>query len=202
LEERAFIGLGANLGDRVRAIERAISGIAETPGIELVACASLYETEPVGVVDQPWFLNTVVEIGTTLPPRALLARLKRIEIQLGRRPRARWGPREIDLDLLLYGGHRIHEPGLIVPHPELDRRRFVLVPLAELAPELLLPGSGRTVSQRLRELEDEKGVRLFQERRCRRRQQRRRRRERTTRRLSGRQTRDPEKGRRERRRPL
>lgn len=167
MNERAFIGLGANLGDRERNIERAIEGVSETPGIEVVARASLYETEPVGPVRQPWFLNTVVEVHTALPPRELLDGLKAIEQELGRTPRERWGPRRIDLDLLLYGDRAIDEPDLVIPHPELHRRRFVLVPLVELAPRLVHPVLGQTMEVLLRQFEDErndqKGVRPLQD---------------------------------------
>jgi len=159
--ERAFIGLGSNMGDRERAIERAIELLSRTPGIELVRSASLYETEPVGYSSQPWFLNTVVEIRTELSPRELLAALKEIERRMGRRDGRRWGPRVIDLDILLYGGLRVEEPDLVIPHPELERRRFALVPLAELAPELVHPVCGRTIAQLLEELNDERGVRLL-----------------------------------------
>ncbi len=160
-EERAFIGLGSNVGDRERFIERAVEALAATPGVALVARAPLYETEPVGVEDQPWFLNTAVEVRTALPPRALLRRLKAIERALGRVDRGRWGPREIDLDLLLYGARVIREPDLVVPHPELARRKFALQPLAALAPDLVHPVLGRTIAELLRRLEahDAKGVR-------------------------------------------
>jgi 2-amino-4-hydroxy-6-hydroxymethyldihydropteridine diphosphokinase len=113
-------------------------------GVEVVAVSSLRETEPVGVVDQPAFLNGAAELETTLPPRALLAALLRIEQRLGRvRDGTRWAPRTIDLDLLVYAGELVDEPGLRVPHPRLHERRFALEPLAELDPELVVPGAGR-----------------------------------------------------------
>ncbi len=165
MNERIFIGLGSNLGDREGYIRQAIAALEATPGIALIAQASLYDTEPVGLEDQPWFLNTVVEIRTALQPRALLQRLKAIENELGRKARERWGPREIDLDLLLYGERVICEPDLTVPHPELARRKFALAPLAELAPEVVHPVLGRTIAELLRQLEahDEKGVRVLLE---------------------------------------
>jgi len=159
--DRVFIGLGTNVGDRPSWIEQAIAALDETPHINVIRRASLYETEPVGPVDQSWFLNTVVEVDTDLDPDALLAQLKQIEADLGRQQRERWGPREIDLDLLLYGDSVIQTSELVVPHPELARRRFVLVPLAELAPDVAHPGLGRPVERLLRECADEKGVRPF-----------------------------------------
>lgn len=135
---RAYVGLGANLGDREATIRAAL---AELPG--LVAVSELRETEPVGVVDQPPFLNGAAALDTELSARDLLDALLAIERELGRERRERWGPRTIDLDLLLYGEERIDEPGLTVPHPRLHERRFALEPLADLDPELVIPGRGR-----------------------------------------------------------
>jgi 2-amino-4-hydroxy-6-hydroxymethyldihydropteridine diphosphokinase len=144
---RAYVGLGANLGDREAAIENAL---ALLPGV--VAVSELRETEPVGVVDQPPFLNGVAALETSLSPRELLDTLLAVERALGRERRERWGPRTIDLDLLLFGAEAVDEPGLTVPHPRLHERRFALEPLAELDPDLLIPGRGR-VSQLLAELD-------------------------------------------------
>jgi 2-amino-4-hydroxy-6-hydroxymethyldihydropteridine diphosphokinase len=135
---RAFVGVGANLGDREATIRAAV---AELPGV--VAVSTLRETDPVGVVDQPRFLNGAVVLETELSARELLDTLLAIERRLGRERRERWGPRTIDLDLLLYGDEEIDEPGLSVPHPSLHERRFALEPLAELDPELAIPGRGR-----------------------------------------------------------
>ena len=133
----AYIGLGSNLGDREETIRRAV----ELLGAARVS--TLLETEPWGYADQPRFLNAVAELETDEPPRALLARLLEIERELGRtREGPRYGPRTIDLDLLLYGDDRLDEPGLGLPHPRLHERAFVLEPLAELAPELVVPGFG------------------------------------------------------------
>jgi 2-amino-4-hydroxy-6-hydroxymethyldihydropteridine diphosphokinase len=140
---RAYVGLGANLGDREAAIRRA----AELLGARRLS--SIRETEPWGYAEQPLFLNAVAEIETGLAPRKLLERLLEIERSLGRRREGpRWGPRTIDLDLLLYGDEVVDEPGLSVPHPRAHERVFVLEPLAELDPSLKIPGKG-TVSSLL-----------------------------------------------------
>jgi 2-amino-4-hydroxy-6-hydroxymethyldihydropteridine diphosphokinase len=140
---RAFVGLGANLGDREGTIRRALELLAAREGIEIVAVSALRETEPVGYVNQPSFLNGAAEVETTLRPRELLDALLDVERGLGRERGERWGPRTIDLDLLLYGDERIAEPGLTVPHPRLHERRFALEPLVELDPDLDVPGRGR-----------------------------------------------------------
>ena len=131
------MGLGANLGDREAMIRRA-AGLIGARWL-----STIRETEPWGVEDQPRFLNAAAELETGLPPRALLERLLEVERSLGRtRTGPRYGPRTIDLDLLLYGEERLHEPGLTVPHPHLHERLFVLEPLAELDPQLVVPGRG------------------------------------------------------------
>jgi 2-amino-4-hydroxy-6-hydroxymethyldihydropteridine diphosphokinase len=139
----AYVGLGANLGPREITLLRAVDLLAETEGVEVRAVSQLRETEPVGVVDQPLFLNGAVVLDTSLSPRELLDRLLEIERELGRVRDVRWGPRVVDLDLLVYGDRQIDEPGLRVPHPRLHERRFALEPLAELDPELDVPGLGR-----------------------------------------------------------
>jgi 2-amino-4-hydroxy-6-hydroxymethyldihydropteridine diphosphokinase len=135
---RAFVGLGANLGDREATIRRA----AELLGAARLS--TIRETEPWGYADQPRFLNAVAELETDLAPRALLDRLLQLELELGRTrgDGPRYGPRTIDLDLLLYGDRVVDEPGLAVPHPRLHERLFVLEPLAELDPSLVVPGRG------------------------------------------------------------
>jgi 2-amino-4-hydroxy-6-hydroxymethyldihydropteridine diphosphokinase len=138
-----YVGLGANLGPREITLLRAVDLLAETEGVEVRAVSQLRETEPVGVVDQPLFLNGAVVLDTSLSPRELLDRLLEIERELGRVRDVRWGPRVVDLDLLVYGDRQIDEPGLRVPHPRLHERRFALEPLAELSPELDVPGLGR-----------------------------------------------------------
>jgi 2-amino-4-hydroxy-6-hydroxymethyldihydropteridine diphosphokinase len=140
---RAYVGLGANLGDRAATMRAALEQLSAEPGIEVVAVSSFRETEPVGITDQPRFLNAAAAVETEVAPRELLDRLLGIERRLGRtREGPRFGPRTIDLDLLVYGDRRIDEPGLEVPHPRLHERLFALEPLAELDPQLVVPGHG------------------------------------------------------------
>jgi 2-amino-4-hydroxy-6-hydroxymethyldihydropteridine diphosphokinase len=138
----AFVGIGSNLGDREATLRRAVELLAAEEGIEVVAVSELRETEPVGPVEQGSFLNGAVRLATELPPHELLERLLAIEQCLGRVRKERFGPRTIDLDLLVYGEQVIDEPGLTIPHPRLHERRFALDPLAELAPNLVIPGRG------------------------------------------------------------
>jgi 2-amino-4-hydroxy-6-hydroxymethyldihydropteridine diphosphokinase len=139
---RAFVGLGSNLGDRELNLRRALECLEE---LGPVRASSIRETDPVGVTDQPKFLNAAAELATELPPAELLERLLEIERELGRdrATERRWGPRVIDLDLLLFGEEAIDEPGLTVPHPRLGDRRFVLEPLCELNEDLTLPDGTR-----------------------------------------------------------
>jgi 2-amino-4-hydroxy-6-hydroxymethyldihydropteridine diphosphokinase len=154
--ERAYIGLGANLGDAATNLARAVRALAALPGSRLRAVSRLYRTTPVGVADQPDFLNAVVELDVPTGPDpeigalALLEALKHIERAVGRQPRRRWGPREVDLDLLLFGEHQLDarrpdDRWLTVPHPGMGRRLFVLAPLAELAPELHPAGWSQSI---------------------------------------------------------
>jgi 2-amino-4-hydroxy-6-hydroxymethyldihydropteridine diphosphokinase len=148
----AFVGIGSNLGDREAHLRAALDRLAAEEGVEVVAVSTLRETEPVGPVEQGPFLNGAVQVTTDLPPRELLARLLDVEQRLGRVRGERFGPRTIDLDLLVYGDEIVDEPGLVLPHPRLHERRFALEPLAELAPGLVVPGRG-PVSALLAELE-------------------------------------------------
>jgi 2-amino-4-hydroxy-6-hydroxymethyldihydropteridine diphosphokinase len=171
---RAWIGLGANVGDARVALEKAVRALAALPSVTLAGASSLYRTTPLGVTNQPDFLNAVVALDVPAGPDpqtgalALLAALKRLEQALGRQPRARWGPRELDLDLLLYGAHELHTERpdgrwLQVPHPQMRERLFVLAPLAELAAELRPPGWSETVAEaaaRRRRVEGAQAVRL------------------------------------------
>lgn len=148
---RVFVGLGSNEGERLEHLSQAIKRLAASPSIRLVQMAPIYETKPVGGPPQPDFLNSVVELDTSLSPPALLAHLQQLERDLGRMPSARWGPRAIDLDLLFYDERVLHEPHLIIPHPRLHERAFVLAPLAQLAPQFVHPVLRRSIAQLLQE---------------------------------------------------
>jgi 2-amino-4-hydroxy-6-hydroxymethyldihydropteridine diphosphokinase len=140
---RAYLGLGSNVGQRVRNLRVGLRSLM--PGAQVTALSPLYETAPIGVTDQPPFLNAVCSVTTALAPQPLLDRLKRIEQELGRTEGPRWGPRPLDLDILLYDDDRIELPDLQIPHPRLTERAFVLRPLFELDPDLVIPGDGRAV---------------------------------------------------------
>jgi 2-amino-4-hydroxy-6-hydroxymethyldihydropteridine diphosphokinase len=150
---RAYVGLGANLGPKEVTILRAVELLGATDGIDVLELSQLRETDPVGVTDQPMFLNGAVALETILSPWELLDALLRVEQELGRvRDDVRWGPRTIDLDLLVYGDAIVDEPGLRVPHARLHERRFALEPLADLEPGLEIPGLG-SVSEALAKLD-------------------------------------------------
>lgn len=144
-EKQAYIGFGSNLGDRVAHCRACVRLVGETPGCRILGCSDLFRTEPVGVQGQDWYVNGVFCLGTLLSPRELLSAILGVEAKMGRVRHGRWEPRIIDLDLLLYGDEVIREPGLNVPHPLMHERRFVLVPLAQLAPDLVHPALGKSV---------------------------------------------------------
>ena len=148
----AYLGLGANLGEREVHLARAVHLLAESPAVQISRSSSIYQTAPWGYLEQPDFLNSVLEIETTLEPVALLELTQSIERQIGRQPGIRFGPRLIDIDILLYSEQsiRLEEPDLQIPHPRMHLRAFVLVPLAELAPALVVPN----FSARVKELRD------------------------------------------------
>lgn len=155
---RAFVGLGANVGDRLGNLRRAVRALRAREGIDVLATSGAYETDPIGP-GQPDFLNAVAEIETDRAAEELLRIFREIETELGRVQRERWGPREIDLDLLVYGELQLDTDELVVPHPQIATRAFVLVPLVEIAPALEIPGVG-PVSALLARL-DRSGVRVF-----------------------------------------
>jgi 2-amino-4-hydroxy-6-hydroxymethyldihydropteridine diphosphokinase len=142
-----FIGLGANMGDRFTYLKRAVDALKIIRETSVIWISSIYEAEPWGKKEQPKFLNAAAQLTTALDPPALLAELKRIEQELGRVHHDHWGPREIDLDILVYDGVVHEEPDVHVPHSELAGRRFALVPLREIAPDLVHPVSGLTVTE-------------------------------------------------------
>jgi 2-amino-4-hydroxy-6-hydroxymethyldihydropteridine diphosphokinase len=146
---QVLVSIGSNLGDRLGFLQRAVDTLVQAPGIRVQAVSSVYETEPVGKKDQPQFLNTAVGIESLLSPDSLLVNLKQIEGRVGRRPSERWGPREIDLDLIYVGDLVIRSPLLTLPHPEAVGRRFVLTPLAEIAPDFVDPLLHRTLRELL-----------------------------------------------------
>ena len=143
----AYVGIGSNLDMPTQQIEQAIELLDEVPGSRLVTCSSLYRSAPFGGIEQPDFVNAVAAVLTTLDAREFLEALLDLEKRQGReRGETRWGPRVLDLDLLVYADAVLEEPGLTLPHPGIAERNFVLLPLREIAPELVIPGLGRVAS--------------------------------------------------------
>lgn len=162
--ETVFIGFGSNVGDRVDFCDRAVTLLSLLPHSQVIAVSLLYETEPVNDGSSPgdgWFLNGVVQLETDITPKSLLSMLREIERSLGRDEDNRSGARTMDLDILFYGRRVIDEPGLVVPHPRLHQRRFVLMPMSELDPLWVHPTQQRTISRLLAEVKDQSEVRLL-----------------------------------------
>lgn len=155
-----YLSLGSNLGDRAANLERAVEELCRA-GVKVLRRSAIYETEPVEYLEQPWFLNCVVEAETQLAPRELLGKLQGIESRFGSRKLVPKGPRMIDLDVLFYGSEVIEETGMEIPHPRLARRLFVLVPLAELVPDLRHPVLGMTPSELLEITPDRSEIRIW-----------------------------------------
>jgi 2-amino-4-hydroxy-6-hydroxymethyldihydropteridine diphosphokinase len=156
----AYVALGSNIDDREHYLQDAIAALNQESGITVTGLSSIYETEPVGFVDQSAFLNMVIQVSTVLPAEELLFTLLAIENRLGRTRDLRWGPRTIDLDLLLYGDHRLTTPDLIIPHPRMHERAFVLVPLSEVLYERQ-DAAFEFISAHLEKLEGKEGVVLW-----------------------------------------
>ena len=144
-----YLSLGSNLGQRKRNIKGAIALLNKSSHFKIERLSSFYETKPMGLREQPFFINASLKGKTDLSPEALLRFLKEIEKKLGRKKRRRWGPREIDLDILFYGKEKIKRKGLIIPHPRIEKRLFVLKPLAEISPNFRHPVSGLTMRKLL-----------------------------------------------------
>ena len=173
----AYLGLGSNLGRREDNLAAAIRRLSESPAcsvsgpqgistqganaVKVLRSSDIYQTAPWGMEDQPDFLNCVIEVRTQLTPAGLLERVKEVEESLGRQPGLRYGPRIIDLDILLYGSMVVQQPDLQIPHPRLHLRAFALIPLAELAPELIHPVLNITVGQLVQEVNGRKGVNIW-----------------------------------------
>lgn len=153
-----YIGVGSNLGDSLKNCRSAVEGLSGTEGIELATVSSFYKTEPVGIENQNYFINAVIEIKTTLTAQKLFEAMQNIENNMGRQREAKGGPRIIDLDLLFYGQNVIHEHNLIVPHPEIHKRRFVLEPLSEIASYFIHPSFGVSIRGLKDRLSDNKRV--------------------------------------------
>lgn len=156
-----LLSIGANLGNRKDNIEKAIRLLAEHSEIRIIKTSSIYETEPVGFKEQPWFLNVVVAAETTLELNRLIQLCKSVEYLLGRIVRKKWTEREIDIDILIYGNNIIETEHLQVPHPRMQERRFVLVPAAEIAAELVHPVYKHTISELLKVCTDSSVVKVF-----------------------------------------
>jgi len=156
---RVYLGLGSNLGEREQNLATALARLQER--LRLLTVSSLYETAPWGITEQPPFLNAAIAVETELSPAELLAFIKGVEREMGRQPSGRWGPRLIDIDILLYGDLVLQTPDVVVPHPHLAERAFVLVPLAEIAPDVVHPVYQQTIQALLARVGGE-GVRLWQ----------------------------------------
>ena len=154
----AYIGFGSNLGNGIRNCRRALEAIGADPRNRLVQCSPLYRTEPVGKRDQGWFINGVAAVETSMPPGELLPFLLSVEDRMGRVRQEKWGPRIIDLDILFYGDMVLDGNSLRVPHPRIRERRFVLIPLKDIAPDLIHPIFRRNISELLSELKSEEMV--------------------------------------------
>lgn len=158
-----YLGLGSNLGDKKKFIESAIAGISGLKDTDIIKCSSLYKTDPWGIKNQDFFLNSVVELETSLNPAELLSELKRIESELGRKKRNKWEEREIDIDILFYGDIVLKNESVNIPHSELQNRKFVLIPFCELNPGFIHPVLKKSVIDLLNDSKDNSAVNIFKE---------------------------------------
>ncbi|HIK57485.1 MAG TPA: 2-amino-4-hydroxy-6-hydroxymethyldihydropteridine diphosphokinase [Nitrospinaceae bacterium] len=158
MQYKAFIGIGANLGSPVENCEKAIGLLHDRPEIKIVSRSNLYNSEPVGEIEQNWFVNTTVAIKTILSPEELLSEVLKIEKKMGRIRRQKGGPRIIDIDILAYEDHVCHSPSLTLPHPEMTKRKFVLLPLSEIAGDYIHPVVNKTIFDLLKELPESSQV--------------------------------------------
>ncbi|HSH24549.1 MAG TPA: 2-amino-4-hydroxy-6-hydroxymethyldihydropteridine diphosphokinase [Massilibacterium sp.] len=158
---KAYLALGSNVGDRYYYLKQALQKVSATEEIEMTRMSSIYETDPVGYENQDCFLNMVIEVKTTFSPHDLLLYLQRVERELGRKRDVRFGPRTLDLDILLYEEEKIETDSLQIPHPRMTERAFVLIPLKEINKDIVIPREHRSLTQLIEEAEDKLGVRLF-----------------------------------------
>ncbi|KKB39425.1 2-amino-4-hydroxy-6-hydroxymethyldihydropteridine diphosphokinase [Bacillus thermotolerans] len=163
MDNRAFLSLGTNLGDRFSHLQEAIRLLDAHEKIRIERVSSIYETDPVGYTEQPAFLNLVLQASTSLSAEELLEACLLIEQQLGRVREFKWGPRVIDLDILMYNQDNIKSENLIIPHPRMLERAFVLIPLAEVAPKALMPGSDQSLEDLVSAVQGREGVRLWKQ---------------------------------------
>jgi 2-amino-4-hydroxy-6-hydroxymethyldihydropteridine diphosphokinase len=163
MSARTYIALGSNLGDRVNHLQKALFELDQHQAISITKVSSIYETDPVGILEQQQFLNMAAEMTTTLMPLELLQEMHKIEMKHGRVRTIRWGPRTIDLDILLYNQLRINTEALQIPHPRMIERGFVLIPLYELNPDVHIPGCDETLAAIIRKIPDKEGVRLWKQ---------------------------------------
>ncbi len=157
---KVYLSTGSNLGDRLASLQLAVEALNNYPGISVLRVSPVYETEPWGYLDQPHFLNQVVEIETEIPPADLLPVMKHLEKDMGRVPNFKNGPRVIDVDIILYGNQIVEQDGITIPHPSIAQRAFVLAPLADLIPHYIHPKLGVTITQLMEEI-DCSGVTRF-----------------------------------------
>lgn len=161
MENISFLSIGSNMGNRLNTFQTAFRLLDENEHIKLVSCSSLYETDPVGYTDQDCFLNAVFKVETDLKPEELLRTCLQIEQELGRKRDIRWGPRTLDLDILLYNHENVETEILSIPHPRMHERAFVIIPLMELETDINLPKMNTSLSDLLDKIPDKEGVRLW-----------------------------------------